>query len=1325
MKAFETTGDASTVSIRWKAWLEEFEAYADSKGLFITVDSEENKAQRRALLLYIAGPAVRETFKTLAEIGNAIDYDAAITALNTHYTVQPNATYQRHLFRKAIQNADETVAQYVTRLKKASLGCDYTDGDNQIRDQVVEHCRSDRLRRKLLEKGEALTLKETLKTAAMFETVESQFQSMKLDEQDVRRVSSRPPPQQYTRSDGKESKNQCYRCGHPGHYGRDPTCPARGKICKNCDGRDHFAKVCRSKSQTTKRGEKKTGEKKTGWNPRPKKKVHHLETQGEDSDSDKSCYAFKVNSTSKLDKIPVKVGGVNIDVVVDSGSDSNIIDRELWEKLKSKKIQCKSRKCTRRLYPYTSKTPLQTVGCFEAEIEAGDQKLQADFIVIEEKGQPLLGRETAVNLGLLKIGIGVNAISSTEKIVDDYQSVFTGIGKLQGRQVKLSVDPQVKPVAQPVRRTPFGLRDKVESKIQELIDKNIIEPVEEPTEWVSPVVVVPKANGEIRMCIDMRRANEAVLRERHPIPTIDELLQEMSQSRVFSKIDLKWGYHQLELHPDSRNITTFVTHCGLYRYKRLLFGINAASEIYQHEIQKVIQGIPGAANISDDIVIHTKDHESHEKALRHVLERLGTAGLTVNKDKCEFFKSELTFTGHKVSDKGVDPTKEKVEAVLKAREPETVSEVRSFLGLVNYSARYIPDLATLAEPLRQLTRKNQPFIFGEDQRKAFNALKNGLASARTLGYYDPKAKTKVIADASPVGLGAVLIQEQKGEHRVINYASRSLTDVERRYSQTEKEALALVWACEKFHLYLYGINFDLLTDHKPLEAIYSPRSKPCARVERWVLRLQPYQFRVVHVPGTKNIADPLSRLLKTDVLSKSKLGDQAEEYVRFVAISATPKAMTTREVERASADDDELQEVRECIDTGKWDSCTQKLYAAINGELCTIGKLVLRGSRIVIPRKLRPRVLSLAHEGHLGIVGTKQNLRSRVWWPGLEKDAEKYCKTCYGCQLVSRPNPPEPIRSTNLPEGPWQDLAVDFLGPLPSGESVLVVVDYYSRYYELDIMRSTTAEKTVDSLKRIFARHGLPLSISSDNGPQFRSEVFANYMTDNGIAHHKVTPKWPQANGEVERQNQSLEKRMKIAQVEGTGWKSAMVSYMAAYRATPHATTGKSPAELLFGRKIRTKLPELTGEFIDQEVRDHDAERKGMAKMYADKKRGAVESDISPGDMVLLKREQTGKLDTPFYPEPYHVVSKAGSKVTVESPIGVRYDRNSSHVKKFLAQQDNSEEGNIPDQPQETISQSQAEEKISTLPPPPPLSSTPRPSRVRTMPNKFRDFVMK
>ena len=262
-------------------------------------------------------------------------------------------------------------------------------------------------------------------------------------------------------------------------------------------------------------------------------------------------------------------------------------------------------------------------------------------------------------------------------------------------------------------------------------------------------------------------------------------------------------------------------------------------------------------------------------------------------------------------------------------------------------------------------------------------LKDKLTNAETLGYFDQNAKTMVIADASLVGLGCVLVQQQKGEQRIISYASRTLTDVEKRYSQTEKEGLALVWACERFSFYLIGIEFELITDHKPLEVIYGRTSKPPARLERWVMRLQPYRFVVKYRSGKTNIADCLSRLtqIKTE---KSRVSRVAEDYIMSMTVNAIPGALTAHGIEEASVKDTEIRNLRHAIWDNYWDEVPE--YKHVRGELSV---LVLRGTRIVIPLSLRKTVLDIGHEGHQGIVKTKAKLRESVWWPGIDIETQK------------------------------------------------------------------------------------------------------------------------------------------------------------------------------------------------------------------------------------------------------------------------------------------------------------------------------------------------
>ena len=448
------------------------------------------------------------------------------------------------------------------------------------------------------------------------------------------------------------------------------------------------------------------------------------------------------------------------------------------------------------------------------------------------------------------------------------------------------------------------------------------------------------------------------------------------------------------------------------------------------------------------------------------------------------------------------------------------------MGLVQFSAKFLPNLSTIAKPIQELTRKGVPFGWGKDQDKSFEELKRLITSAETLAYFDVEAKTRIVADASPVGLGAVLTQLQNNHWRVIAYASRTLTDVEVRYSQTEKEALALVWACERFNLYICGREFELETDHRSLEHIYSVKLKPSARIERWILRLQSYKYKVVYRPGKTNIADALSRLN-----GAKKVVETDYDFVRSVVENAVPLALTARKVEEASMDDPELAVLRDCVKSGNWERCELTSYQAVKEELTVYGGLVLRGDRIVIPQVLRKHVLQLAHEGHQGIVKTKNRLRSKVWWPKMDQAAERLCRVCHGCQVVGGPMVPEPM-ARSKPTGPWQDCAADLLGPLPGGENLLLVVDYYSRFYEVVVLRSTTSNKIIEAMVPMFARFGVPYSLKTDNGPQFVSAEFETFLNEKGIEHRKSPPLWPQANGEVELQNRTLMKAICIAHVE-------------------------------------------------------------------------------------------------------------------------------------------------------------------------------------------------
>ena len=397
------------------------------------------------------------------------------------------------------------------------------------------------------------------------------------------------------------------------------------------------------------------------------------------------------------------------------------------------------------------------------------------------------------------------------------------------------------------------MRDIVDTEIKRMIADDIIEPVpSEPTPWLLPALILPKKDGTIRIVCDARAANKAIKRFRYPIPTIDDIIHEMNGWKIMSLLDVRKAYHQLMLSENSRYITTFSTHSGIYRYKRMNMGINSAAEIFQYVFHTIVlANLQGVRNISDDILVGGSTQTEHDTRLHAVLSRLNTNGITLHFEKCHFNKTELTFFGMKFTPNGISLTDEKINALLQASNPKTVGELNSFLGLVSYCSRYIPHQATITEPLRLLCRKDSKWLWSPQHSQVIDTIKKSLIQ-HALAYFNTTKATEIIADASPVGLGAVLLQTQSnlpGDSKIISFASRTLSDV-------EKEGLAAVWACEKFHLYIYGRSFTLTTDNKALECIFNnPKTKTPARIERWCLRLAQYDYTVKHRPGCGNPAD--------------------------------------------------------------------------------------------------------------------------------------------------------------------------------------------------------------------------------------------------------------------------------------------------------------------------------------------------------------------------------------------------------------------------------------------------------------------------------------
>lgn len=1269
--------DKSNLRDEWTKWLRSFELYLISEEINEVV-KKKNK------LLHLGGSQLQEVIFSLPgalvddvteEANNA--YKILVEKLNCHFSPSRNSTFERHLFRCLKPAPDEDFNKFLLRVRKQAAKCTFgateqEAQENYIKDKIIDCCASVELKRKFLEKEQSLS--EVIDLCHVHQQTSDQSQMMRSPpvisdssplsvptSSTVNQIVRRSAPFRANYADN----NECQRCGSATHESNDLKCPARSMKCNKCGLIGHFARRCKTRAKKRSAG----ASNNRSFDTKRRKTVNlvnDIDHYSDDDDHEQirkfDCFNVRCDTTSETDDeiINCHVGNVPITMLIDSGSKVNIITTSDWNKLtKNKSTMWNiSDSSSTRLSAFTG-CPMKIVKEFAAGIRIGNAaEIIATFYFVDSNGISLLGKDTAIALQVLKLGPS----ASVNAVIENKQP----FSKIKGITVKLSIDRTIKPIQQPVRRIPVAYEEKVENKLLEALKNDIIEQVNGPSPWISPIVIIFKSNGDMRICVDMRRANEAILRENFPLPSFDTFLTKLRGAQYFSRLDLKNAYHQLELDEQSREITTFITHKGMFRYKRLMFGVNSAPEIFQRIFESILAPCSNCLNYIDDIIVFGRDEKEHDISLKNVLQILKDNNVVLNDSKCLYKVQQLKFLGHNLSQNGIDPDADKVNTIKNFRTPSTKEETRSFLGLVTYVGKFIPDLANTTEPLRQLTKNDEEFVWTSKRQAAFEKLKSDLSTLPTLAYFDPKNRTRLIADASPVALGAVLIQFKLNEPYVISYASKSLSSVEKRYSQTEKESLALVWSVERFYYYLAGLEFELVTDHKPLEAIFKPTSKPPARIERWVLRLQAFKFKVIYQAGKFNIADSVSRLCQ---LKNSESFDELnEQHVFHIIEKSIPVALQISDVVVAGRHDDEILNAIEKSKNNSWHNNDDNVYYLFRHELSTVGNVLLRGDKLVIPSSLRQQVLQLAHEGHPGESVMKRRVRSKVWWPLIDRQVEKYVKNCRDCLVVSQPNRPPPMARKQLPPGPWKEVAIDLLGPLPNHDFVFVIIDYYSRYQEMKFVKTITSSVIIRLLSELFSRLGIPKSIRADNGRQFVSEEFKLFCKQNGIQLTNTPPYWPQANGEVENMNRSIVKRLKISHENNRNYKEDLEAFSLMYNVTPHSVTGKSPSELMFGRNIRDKIPtvqDLVETLPDEEVVDEDRLKKQIGKRREDVARGAKEPFIKVGDKVLVKNViHHNKLTPNFDSIEYEVLDIIGTEVIVRGN-GKEFRRNISHLKKI------------------------------------------------------------
>ena len=1198
---------------KWKQFHRSWKIYEKASRL-----SEEENSYKCSVLLACIGEEALAIFdglhfETEADRDNI---DIVIQKFEEFCVGATNEAFESYKFHIRQQDSAESIDCYAAELRKLAKNCNFGElEDRMIRDRIVVGVKCEELRKKLLAERK-LTLELAMTIARSHETSEQQAQAMN-KETSVDAVKFKKKEFSQKMKENKFSSHKqkvdCTRCGRKHERNR---CPAAKETCRECDKVGHFAKMCFTKVKG------KAGAKE----------VRAVPQEG--------AYLGAVRGNGEPWRVTVDIGGQMLKCKIDTGADVTCVP--------SKSISNRTlQKSDQKLFG-PGRNLLKVRGMYSADISAKGETLKSEKVyVVEDLEEPLLSRPVVTGLKLIQRVDSVQTLDPRK----EFPNLWQGLGKVKPEaapEYAISMKPDAKPfaVAAP-RRVPVPYLKKVEGELERLKELDVIRPVTNPTQWCAPIVVVPKDKTDtVRICVDLTKLNEGVMRENFPLPSTDQLLAQLEGAKVFSKLDCNSGFYQIPLAKESEELTTFITPFGRFCFKRLPFGISSGSEIFHRMMSQLLSDIPGVICDIDDVLIFAPDQNEHDRRLRLVLDTLEKAGITLN-EKCQFNVKSIKFLGHIVTSEGIKVDPEKVEAIVKFPQPQNVADLRRLLGIANHVGKFSPRLADVTKPLRDLLKKENTWIWDKPQEDAFQNLKKILTSAPVLQHYSTSLPTKVSADASSYGLGAVLLQQHGTDWKPIMYASRSMTPTEQRYAQVEKEALASTWACERFSDFLIGLpTFTIETDHRPLLALLHTKQldELTPRIQRFRMRLMHYKYDVKFTAG-KDLAT-------ADSLSRAPAGQPQEKDREFETDVAS---FVNSVIEGLPATKDRLDEIRMkqredevCIKVANyckngWPQQVSpkiKPYETLKSDISLQQGLLMYRDRIIIPSALREDILGKLHGGHQGIVKTRALARDSVWWPGLSTQIKTLVEDCPSC-LKERNPAPEPLKPTPVQDRPWQKLGTDLMDW--KGESYLLVVDYFSKFIELALLKNTTSETVVSHLKSIFSRHGIPEVLVSDNGPQYSSTHFAKFADKYAFTHDTSDPLYPQSNGEAERAVRTIKQLLSKSE---DPYEALMI-----YRATP-LQCGYSPAEKLFGRKIRTRVPisshQLKPNWPISEMQTADKMLKEKQKQYFDiRHRVQNLPPVKSGTKVWIKTPgelQKGEVKEQVNDRSYKVQTETGQK---------------------------------------------------------------------------------
>ncbi|CAK1589460.1 unnamed protein product [Parnassius mnemosyne] len=1170
----------------WKLYVERLEQFfvvnKISSELHVPTLITVMGAESYELLVSLCTPE-KPTSKTFLELTKILE---------NYLQPKPSELAERFKFRQRKQRDGESISEYVTDLKKMSKTCEFGSLlQESLRDQFVCGISSETIRQRLfaeskLDFGKAYQLAVSMEAAekdaasvdvhpkisgdssastncyAMVSTrrtgraigCDGERRAGSKGEVRMRGRASRiaaatptgPRVSTSVLDDRRRHQRECRACGNAHDV---VTCKFARYVCRVCNKQGHLQRMCPYLA----------GQHSLN--------VVQSETDSllnsEESDEVMVCINQLSVSHYKPLFISLTVHGRDVQMECDTGSAVSCISYELYKQQFS---NLKLNMCPLLLRYYTGEQ-VKPVGVIRPLVKYKDKEKHLDLYVIQNGKSILLGRQWLAELNIQLPPFGsLNCLSNDVFNLNDFSSryckVFAdGLRRFTGPPVSIRVREGAQPVFMRARPLAYALRAPVERALEQLVADGILTPVDR-SDWATPIVPVVKKDGKIRICADYKLTlNKVIEVDRYPLPRVEDLLVRLQGGQRFSKIDLSQAYAQFVL-DESAKYTVINTHKGLFRYNRLVYGLSSSPGIFQKHLEQLFN-LPYVGVFLDDIIITGRNTEEHISNLHKVFDRLQSYGLRVKKEKCVFFAESVYYLGYVISKDGIHTCPDKIKAIVDTPVPTNVSELRAYIGMIMYYAKFVKNISTILAPLYNLLRTGIKFDWCDDCQRAFKKVKELLSSSKILMHYSSDLPIVLTCDASSVGVGAVISHLTPEGERPVAYASRSLTAAERAYSQIDREALAIVFGVRKYHQYLYGRKFILRTDHKPLTHIFGKKTgipvMAASRIQRWAVLLSGYDYNIEYVTSNKNCADGLSRL---PISSNNKKTINREiTYINFVE-NFLP--VTNEDVTKATSKDIILSRIFAYIKSGWPTVCPGeevKPYFVRRNELYLDNGSIMWGYRMVIPSYLRPIILKQLHSSHMGIVKTKGLARSYVWWPNIDADVEALCRSCETCASEADAPPRAPPNPwPYLP--PWPRVHIDFLGPY-KGKTYLVLIDSSSKWLEIIEVARTNATSIVKVLRSIFARFGLPLELVSDQGPPFTSIEFKSFLKNNGIQQRFSPAYHPASNGAAENAVKLCKRAIKKAYRDDVDIDTALQTFLLSYRNSKQSTTGESPAMLL------------------------------------------------------------------------------------------------------------------------------------------------------------------